>query len=43
MKKQPDVIKHSFNRCSLSNNEEGSEDDLVNIKGIEEYEMPSDS
>ena len=35
VKKQPDVIKHSFKKCGFSNNVDGSEDDLVVIKGIE--------
>ena len=40
MKKQPDVIKHSFRKCGLSNNVDGSEDDLQVIKDIEGSELP---
>ena len=31
MKKQPVVIKHSFKKCGLSNNGDGSGNDLVVI------------
>ena len=40
VKKQPDVIKHSFRKCGLSNNVDGSEDDLQVIKDIEGSELP---
>ena len=40
VKKQTDVIKHSFKKYSLSNNADGSEDNLAIIKGTERYKMP---
>ena len=40
VKKQSDVIKHSFRKCGLSNNVDGSEDDLHVIKDIEGSELP---
>ena len=39
VKKQKDLIKHSSKKCGLSNNLDGSEDALINIKGIEAYKM----
>ena len=39
VKKQKDLIKHSFKKHSLSNNLDGSNDALINIKGIEEYKI----
>ena len=33
------VIKHSFKKSGLSNNLDGSEDVLINIKGIEVFKM----
>ena len=40
IKKQPDIIKHSF-FCGLSNNLDGTEDDQIKISGIEGYVMLS--
>ena len=40
VQKQNDLIKHSFQKCSLSNNLDGREDALINIKGIESYKIP---
>ena len=34
VKKQKDLIKHSFKKCDLSNNLDGREDVHINIKGI---------
>ena len=34
------MIQHSFVKCGLSNKLDGSENSLVNIKGIEDYELP---
>ena len=36
IKKQPDMIKHSFSKCGLSTNLDGTEDDQIKIriKGI---------
>ena len=39
VKKQKGLIKHSFKKHSLSNNLDGSDDALINIKGIEEYKI----
>ena len=39
-KKQKYLIKHSFKKCDLSNSLDGSEDALINIKGIEGHKMP---
>ena len=41
IKKQQDMIKHSFLKCGLSNNLDGTEDDQIKIRGIEDYAMPS--
>ena len=38
MKKQPDYLTF-IQKCSLFGNVDGSEDDLLVIKGIEGYEM----
>ena len=40
IKKQKDLILNSFKNCGISTNVDGTEDDLVNIKGIEGYKMP---
>ena len=40
MKKQPDIIKHSLQKCGLSKCVDGSENDLVVIKDNEGYEIP---
>ena len=40
VKKEKDLIKHSFRKCGLSNNLDGGEDALVNIKSIEGYKIP---
>ena len=40
VKKQKDLIEHSFKKCGLSNNLDGSEDALINIKGIGRYKRP---
>ena len=34
------IIRRSFVKCGLSNKLDGSEDHLVNIRGIEDYTMP---
>ena len=34
------MIKHYFLKCELSNSD-GTEDDQIKIKRIEDYEMPS--
>ena len=39
VKKQKDLIKQWFKKCGLSNNLDGREDALINIKAIEEYKM----
>ena len=39
-KKQPDMIKHYFLKCGLSNNFDGTEDDQMKIKRITNYTMP---
>ena len=40
IKKQRDMIKHYFLKCGLSNSD-GTEDDQIKIKQIEDYKMPS--
>ena len=40
VKKQKDLIKHSFKKCGLSKNLDRSEDALINIKNIVGYKMP---
>ena len=40
IKKDKELIRHSFKKCGLSNDLNGSEDALVKIKGIEGYKMP---
>ena len=35
------MIKHSFLKCGLSNNLDGTEDDQIKIRGIEDYTMHS--
>ena len=39
-KKQPDMIKHSFLECGLSNNFDGTEDDQMKIRRITNYTIP---
>jgi hypothetical protein len=34
------MIIHSFVKCGITNNLDGSEDDQVNIRGLEDYKMP---
>ena len=33
--------RHSFLKCGLSNDFDGTEDDQIKIRGIEDYKMPS--
>ena len=40
VKKQKDLIKHSFKKCGLTKNLGRSEDVLINIKDIVGYKMP---
>ena len=40
VKKEKDLIKHSFRKCGLSNNLDGGEDALMNIKSIDGYKIP---
>ena len=40
LKKQKDLIKHSFKKCGLSNCLDRSEDTLINIKNIERHKIP---
>ena len=35
-----DMIIRSFVKCGITNNLDGSEDDQVNIRGLEDYKMP---
>ncbi len=35
-----DMIIRSFVKCGITSNVDGSEDDQVNIKGLEDYKMP---
>ena len=35
-----DTIVRSFVKCGISNNIDGSENHLVNIRGLEDYPMP---
>ena len=39
LKKQKYLIKHLFKKCGLSNNLEGSEGALINIKSIKGYKI----
>ena len=39
VKKQKDVTKHSFIKCDLSSNLDGSEDSPININSIKRYKM----
>ena len=41
IKKQGDMIVHSFLKCGLSNNFNGTEDDQIKIRVIEDYTMSS--
>ena len=41
IQKPPDMINHSFLKCGLSNNLDGTEDDQIKIRQIEDYTMPS--
>ena len=38
--KKQKYLKHSFKKCSLSNHLDGSQDALINVKGIKGYKMP---
>ena len=41
IKEDKNLIKRSFLKCGISNALDGSENDLVNIKGIEGYALPT--
>ena len=40
-KKQRHIIKHSFLKCELSNNLDGTEEDQIKIRGDADCTMPS--
>ena len=40
IKKDKELIRHSFKKCGLSNDSNEKENALVKIKGIEGYKMP---
>ena len=40
IKQNQDMIVRYFVKCGMSNNVDGSEDHLVNIRGLEDYQMP---
>ena len=40
VKQNKDLIIRSFLKCGISNSLDGSEDHLVNIRGLEDYIMP---
>ena len=40
IKRNPEMIIHGFLKCGLSNKLDGSEDDYLNINGIENYKFP---
>ena len=40
IKEEKEMIIRSFVKCGLSNKLDGSEDHMVNIRGIEGYVMP---
>ena len=41
IKEDKNLIKRSFLKCGISNALDGNENDLVNIKGIEGYALPT--
>ena len=41
IQKQPDTINHSFLKCGLFNNLDGTEDNQIKVTWIEDYTIPS--
>ena len=41
IQKQPDTINHSFLKCGLFNNLDGTEDNQIKVRWIEDKTIPS--